>query len=286
MQNGWLIYDTEGIKRNKWFADEMIRCADRLDCRLSLKVTDTLKYGYTDGALRFFENGMRAELPDYAIVRTIDPLLSSQLEMSGVRVFNSAYTSMICNDKRLTHLTLAKTNIPMTDTLFCDKRYFSAENITYPCICKSASGHGGKEVFMVNDTKELICAIDRMAQNEFLIQKPASDLGIDVRVYVLGERVIMCAKRSSEYDFRSNFSLGGNASVTDNEKIKEYAVKAARCVKADLVGVDFIYDNGEPLLNEIEDVVGTRMIYSMSDIDICSLYSEYIKECLNNENNK
>ena len=46
-----------------------------------------------------------------------------------------------------------------------------------------------------------------------------------------------------------------------------------------LAGIDFIIgDNGALIFNEIEDVVGSRMLYSCSDINIVALYLEYIKK--------
>ena len=47
-----------------------------------------------------------------------------------------------------------------------------------------------------------------------------------------------------------------------------------------LVGIDFIYDEGRPVFNEIEDVVGARMLYSLTDIDIADRYLEFILERL------
>ena len=39
------------------------------------------------------------------------------------------------------------------------------------------------------------------------------------------------------------------------------------------VGIDFILDdNNKFIFNEIEDVVGSRMLYQVSDIDIVDLY--------------
>ena len=45
---------------------------------------------------------------------------------------------------------------------------------------------------------------------------------------------------------------------------------------ADFVGIDFIFDNGRPVLNEMEDVVGTRMLYSLTNLDPARMYMEYI----------
>ena len=39
-----------------------------------------------------------------------------------------------------------------------------------------------------------------------------------------------------------------------------------------MAGVDLLYDHGQPVVGEVEDVVGSRMLYKTSDIDIVSLF--------------
>ncbi|MBR6213406.1 MAG: hypothetical protein IKQ67_02000 [Candidatus Methanomethylophilaceae archaeon] len=45
---------------------------------------------------------------------------------------------------------------------------------------------------------------------------------------------------------------------------------------ADFIGIDFVFGDGQVYLNEIEDVVGTRMLYSLTDMDPARMYMEYI----------
>ena len=44
----------------------------------------------------------------------------------------------------------------------------------------------------------------------------------------------------------------------------------------DFVGVDFIRDGGRWVLNEIEDIVGSRMLYKTTDLDVASLYIKHV----------
>lgn len=45
------------------------------------------------------------------------------------------------------------------------------------------------------------------------------------------------------------------------------------------MGIDFLIDeNGEFLFNEIEDVVGARMLYQLTDINLVGKYLEFIIE--------
>ena len=51
-------------------------------------------------------------------------------------------------------------------------------------------------------------------------------------------------------------------------------------------GVDLLYDQGHPVLGEVEDVVGSRMLYQTSDLDIVGLYLDGIAAKLHNVNDK
>ena len=47
---------------------------------------------------------------------------------------------------------------------------------------------------------------------------------------------------------------------------------ALRC---DWIGVDFLPDRNGWVLNEIEDPVGARMLYELTDVDVARLLTEY-----------
>lgn len=47
----------------------------------------------------------------------------------------------------------------------------------------------------------------------YVYQKPASDLGRDLRVWLIGGKIIAAVLRKSDTDFRSNYCLGGSAQV-------------------------------------------------------------------------
>ena len=42
------------------------------------------------------------------------------------------------------------------------------------------------------------------------------------------------------------------------------------------VGIDFMFSDGKMILNEIEDVVGARMLYHLTDLDVVDIYVEHI----------
>lgn len=256
-------------------------CSDTAD--VEIIITERLFFGVSDENLFFEYNGKAIKAPDFAVMRTIYPLLSSALERAGVRVFNNSETSRICNDKRLTHSALSFCGIPMMRSLFFDKRFFSsnaANALKYPLILKTARGHGGTQVYMIENSSSLSDTLQTVQDNEFLVQEVCDTVGRDLRVYIMGGKILCPILRTSS-GFRSNYSLGGKAEVytpnsdelaTINRVLKQIKFKP------DFIGLDFLKDGDRLIFNEIEDVVGTRMLYAAAGINAAKEYSDYISE--------
>ena len=110
-----------------------------------------------------------------------------------------------------------------------------------------------------------------------LHQKLASNAGVDVRFYILGNEIVAAVKRQSYKSFKSNYSLGGMVSLhKPSDKEKSMVKKILEVIDIDYGGIDFIYHNDRPVFNEIEDAVGAKMLYQTSKIDIIGMYCEYI----------
>ena len=194
-----------------------------------------------------------------------------------IHVFNNYHVSSICNDKRKTHLYLAGNNIDMMDTLFLNRKYISNSNFSYPSIIKSIDGHGGNEVYYVRSKDEFLAVVEKLGSDEFLMQKVASNMGSDLRVYILGKNIVASVLRKSSHDFRSNYSLGGVPSLYNLSEDETKIVKKIISVfDFGFVGVDFVFDDGKIKLNEIEDVVGSRMLYQLTSIKSHEIYFDYI----------
>lgn len=270
---GWLIYDIIGERRNKWFIEQLCDAAIKRGLDLQFIAAYRLQAGIKDGKKTVWLDKIEHPFPDFVICRTIFPLLSEFFESAGVPVFNSAKVSKICNDKRATHLLFADTEIPMADTVFFNRLTANPEAFDYPCVLKSAAGHGGTEIFLVNNQKEFESQLQKIDGSDYLVQQQMTP-GRDVRVYLLDGEVIFSALRTCDTDFRSNYSLGGKiAPYTPSAEMMAMISVICQRLSPFYVGVDFIFDqDGKPLLNEIEDVVGARMIYQLSDLKLHDLY--------------
>ncbi len=270
---GLLFYDVEGARRNKWFIERLIESAKERGCELKLVIHPD----ETDEAL--------GEHIDFAIVRTICPHLNVKMAHNYIYTFNNYQTSYIANDKWKTYLIAEKLGIPVMDTYEVASAEEAMASIPFPFVLKAVDGHGGSEVFLVKNAKECKQTMSLLANRRVIAQRLCDEPGVDMRVYVMGDEVIASAKRTSAVDFRSNFSLGGSAELDTPTEDMLWAIdKLREALRFDFVGVDFIRHNGRWVLNEIEDVVGTRMIYALTDIDAADKYIDYvIKKMSDNE---
>jgi RimK family alpha-L-glutamate ligase len=250
---GLLFYDTVGRERNAWFIEQMTSAARESGCELELIVAD----GHADAIAALDESTD----VDFAIVRTIQPSLSLALEERGIPTFNNARVARIANDKWQTYLYSKELGAPVMATESISGKENWKPELHFPLVIKTVDGHGGSEVFLADNAAKCNEILAIHGNKRFIAQELSSEPGVDMRVYMLGDRVLAAVKRTSKSDFRSNFSLGGNAELTVLEDSERQIVeRIAKDLGSDLIGIDFIRHNGGWVLNEIEDVVGTRML--------------------------
>lgn len=273
MYRAWLIYDEEGAAGNRDYIERHFQLGKRFGFSFELKIRKRD---------RITEAG--EALPDFAIVRTICPPLSLALERKGVPVFNPYSVSEICNHKgKTTRYVREHTTVPVIDTMT-----FSREQLTpgllarYPGrVVKAVDGHGGRQVFRTDEPWQKIQ--DGTGVSDVVIQPFIRGPGKDVRVYVVGDEVIGAVERTSPDGFRSNYSLGGKVksySLGQNER--DYVSQICRIFAFGMVGIDFILrEDGSFIFNEIEDVVGARMLYQCQpETRLLERYFSFIEEKL------
>ena len=83
--------------------------------------------------------------------------------------------------------------------------------------------------------------------------------------------------RINKGGFISNFCLGNDAIVYElNNNEIEIVNKILTISNFDYVGIDFLFDGGEIVFNEIEDSVGSRMLYSKTNLNVARDYTKYV----------
>lgn len=298
---GWLIYGEKDALKNKSYIEFYEKEGRAMGIDIKLILREYLEIGINSSSWFLRYKGKECSKPDFAIVRTIYPILNRQLEFLSVPVFNSAEVARICNNKALTYQTVAALGIPIVDTTFVENSMLKEKYrmVTEPTVIKTVDGHGGSQVFLAlpkaaADTKDIYEALrsQETAEEDIISGIAASDCVMqplitgrhqDLRVYVIGKAIVAAILRTSREGFRANYSLGGEVRVYElSEKEKSIVEKIIQHFPFGMVGIDFlITEDGELLFNEIEDVVGARMLYQCTDINLVKQYLEFIcHECL------
>ena len=167
--------------------------------------------------------------------------------------------------------------IPVLNTIL--QQDITCENVFYPNVTKPIDSKGGDRVFLNKNYDDYKKNIKSYNDTSFILQNVASEVGKDLRVYVIGKEIIASVLRTSKTGFISNFCKGNDASLYTLKSSEISLVKKiVNLIDADYVGIDFLFDKGNLVLNEIENVVGARMLYSLTDINIADRFIKYIIE--------
>ncbi|MDE7313949.1 MAG: hypothetical protein K2N87_20395 [Eubacterium sp.] len=237
-----------------------------------------------EGALQRLRTLLVCEAPAFVINRTRDYRLAELLEAMGICVYNNSRVARLGNDKAQAYRYMIQRGIPVMPVLYG----LEEPPRWYPAVAKSCDGHGGTQVYLIRDKamwekwkaqmlKEAAVCTGQLKQ--YVIQQAASDLGKDVRAYLVGGRIAAAVLRTSETDFRSNYCLGGSVELYRlSAHERELVQRAAAGLSIGMAGIDFLFHHGTMVFNEIEDMVGARGLYSLTDYDIVDEYIGYIQE--------
>lgn len=219
-----------------------------------------------------------------------DILLARCLERSGHRLYNSPDAIEICDNKLYMAVLLADNNIkmpltipaPMTysnigysDMLFLNQ---AMEKLDYPVVIKEGFGSFGAQVYMAHNYEELLALTHRINYPFLLQQYVKSSHGRDIRLQVVGDKVVASMYRYSDNDFRANISNGGKMKeYCPNDKQIELAINTCRVLGLDFAGVDILFgENDEPVLCEVNSNAHFKNIDECTGSDVADEIIKYI----------
>ena len=198
--------------------------------------------------------------PSFVLFWDKDIQLAKAMELSGLRLFNSAESIALADDKMETALKLAAAGLPIPDTIpaptcfpGCRRNPASAEQaariLGWPLVIKENKGSFGAQVYLANNKDEAAKILAHIGEHDCLFQRFIKiSAGRDLRVTVVGGKAICAMERqsASSQEFRSNIGAGGTASAKALTPLEEkLAVDAANALGLDFAGVDILYGRDE-----------------------------------------
>ncbi|MEL6916087.1 MAG: RimK family alpha-L-glutamate ligase [Bacteroidota bacterium] len=209
-----------------------------------------------------------------------------QFEMNGV--FSTARSLGItrARNKVRTLQIMARKGIPIPETLFSINPDNIKEQIEIlggaPVIIKLQEGTQGLGVILAESKKSAKSIIDTFYKMDtsILIQKYIEEAnGEDIRIFVVGHKVVASMKRSSEVgEFRSNVHRGGNTEAIKPTAKEQYiALNATKYLGLGVAGVDLIRSKKGPLLIEVNASPGLRGIEAASQVNIAEEIIQFVE---------
>ncbi len=296
-KNFWLIYNASIASKKFMEVNALyVESAKKRNISLIL-VKNSHILSKIENSQVIAEMPMDYDKPQCILFLEKDLRLAYHLEKIGYRVFNSSEAIRQCDDKALTAQILAKNHIKLPKTLLSHLHYagFIKEtadeqdkqiniietNFEYPFIIKEVFGSFGSQVYLIHNRKELIEKRNALLYTPHIYQEfISSSRGKDVRLQVVGERVVASVLRISEQDFRANVTNGGTMYPFEPPKeFVDMAVRAAQFLQADFAGVDILFgEHDEPILCEVNSNAHIKNIYDCTKINVADHILDHILE--------
>ncbi|HLS61578.1 MAG TPA: RimK family alpha-L-glutamate ligase [Virgibacillus sp.] len=297
-RSGWIIYN--GYLPSPAFLDfaEWLQQAATAQA-----VTTTI---YKNSELLAFLTGDQFDvladdkevLPDFVIFTDKDIYLARQLELRGIRVFNSARAIEASDDKITTYQMLAQHKLPIPKTIIAPKQFGYQEDLdvnfakkihtylSFPLIIKEAYGSFGEQVYLIKTEQQLQEKVRELSGIPYLFQEfIQSSYGKDIRLHVVGDNVVASMLRQSQTDFRANVSAGGSMEAYQPTTVeKELAIAATKAIGADFAGVDLLFGPEQnPIICEVNSNAHIRNMYDCTGINVADEMIQYIMESFKKE---
>jgi gamma-F420-2:alpha-L-glutamate ligase len=293
LKTGWIIYNGN-LPGNKFrdFAEMLHEAAAKQNSKTHILKNNDLLSSFDSIYLGIITN---YELPDYVLFTDKDIYLAKQLELLGIPVYNSSHVIETSDDKIATYQILAKHKLPIPKTVVAPKVYYNREEkhlpnldeiiniIGLPMVVKEAFGSFGEQVYLIHTREELIEKVQELYGKPFMFQELIeTSAGMDIRLQVVGDKVVAAMKRTSAHDFRANVTAGGQMeSYEPSLKAKEIAISASKAIGADFCGVDLLFgEDDQYIICEINSNAHIRNLYECTGINAADAIVSYILDKL------
>ncbi len=286
MKSGWIVvngflYTNKFSELTRMFVKAAVKKNIHLDVKSNTEI-------YTG----IFEMEKTVRKPDFVLFWDKDIILARYLELSGIPVYNSSQAIEICDDKRKTYTSFMEAGLPIPKTVSAPMTYENIgfpqvdflepieKGLGFPVIVKEAFGSFGEQVYKVEDHESLVRIVGDLQKTPFLLQQYIStSCGQDVRIQVVGDKVVAAMRRFSDKDFRANITYGGSKELYHpDDNACELAIRACRAVGCDFGGVDLLFGENGFVVCEVNSNAHFKNLFDCTGVNTAEFIMEYISQ--------
>ncbi|MGB7414473.1 MAG: 30S ribosomal protein S6--L-glutamate ligase [Thermosynechococcaceae cyanobacterium] len=275
------LYSTRRLKEAGEERGHEVRIIDYLRCYMNI-TSHKPKIIYQGEDL----NDVDAIIPRIGAAQTFyGTAVVRQFEVMGVFSANESQAISRSRDKLRCLQILARHGIGLPVTGFAH----STKDIDgllesvgdAPVVIKLLEGTQGIGVVLAETQQAATSVIEafRGLDANILVQEFIKEAkGMDIRCFVVGDRVIASMKRQgAPGEFRSNIHRGGSAAkikLTPEER--STATRAAKAMGLRVAGVDILRSNHGPVVMEVNSSPGLEGIEKATDIDVAGKIIDFL----------
>ena len=278
-----ILYSTHSLVMAARRRGHSVRVVDHMQCDLTI----------LDGKLGVRYQGEFIGRPDAVIPRIGSSVTSygaavvRHFEMMQVYCVVTTEALLRARDKRTAAQHLAANGLPVPDSVFTAM----PENVElmlnllgdqYPVVIKTLNSTQGQGVILgesFTSSRSIAEAFIRLRE-EIMLQRFVEEAkGKDIRVFVVGGKVIATMERSAQNgEFRSNLHRGASSNKVRISKEEEtMALRAAELMGLEVAGVDILRSEKGPLILEINASPGLEGIEGTTGIDIAGQIIKFVE---------
>ena len=228
----------------------------------------------------YYNENLIVNYPKYVFIRAHELSLIEHFESKKVVVINSYFTIKSCRDKWITHSIVDTLNVPQIKTILLNNLTFNeiTSKLGTPFILKYRHGSQGNDIYLINNEDEFTSIIENINNEDYIVQEfITTSYGKDVRIYIVGDKVIGAALRQNNNGFMSNLAQGGlSYDYPLTEELIYNSLKIKDALKGDIISVDYVFGEKELLFCEANTNAGFAS-FNYLGYPMRELFISYIK---------
>jgi ribosomal protein S6--L-glutamate ligase len=215
--------------------------------------------------------------------------LLRELRDAGLTFVNSLETIETCRNKVSMTLMMTSDGVRMPRTMITESVHIALEFIreNRPCVLKPITGLRGRGLIKIPGDMRDGDVIDyvsyfqsRFGKDVIYVQEFIDHPGYDIRVLVVGDRVVSKMRRFNPESWKTNISAGAQPLPSDDD-VDEIALEAARSVGGQVVGVDVLPTKEDDFyVLEVNAFPGWKGLQEVTDLCISDEIAGYLLSLL------